>query len=87
MGGPMQNLRWFAIFADQPQATVEVDEPGDILGRFDMAGQLGQIAGRRIKGMWIIRRQGERDDVLRVHGSVPAEISARFYADRRHKAR
>ena len=87
MSDPPPNLRWFAIFADQPQATAEVDEPGDILGRFDMAGQLGHIAGRRLKAMWIIRRAGERDDVLRVHGSVPAEISARFYEDRRHRGR
>jgi hypothetical protein len=83
----MPNLRWFAIFPEQPQATVEVDEPGDLLARFDIASQLGHIANRRIKGMWIIRREGEREDVLRIQGLVPAEISARFYADRRHKAR
>jgi hypothetical protein len=87
MSDTTPDLRWFAIFADQPQATVEVDEPGDILGRFDMAGQFGHIATRRLKAMWIIRREDESDDVLRVHGSVPAEISARFYADLRHKGR
>ena len=38
-------------------------------------------------GMWIIRPEGWRDDVMRVHGSVPAEISARFYADQRHRGR
>ena len=81
------NLRWFVIFADQPGAVVELYEPGDLLARFDIASQLGHIANRKIKGMWIIRPEGWRDDVMRVHGSVPAEISARFYADRRHRGR
>ena len=80
-------LRWFAIFSDQPAAVVELYEPGDHLARFDVASQLDHIANRKIKGMWIVRREGWRDDVLRVHGSVPAEISARFYADRRHRNR
>ena len=80
-------LRWFAIFSDQLETAVEIDQPGDILGRFDMAGQLGHIAGRRIKGMWIIRRDGARDHILRVHGSVPAEISARFWAAKRDSLR
>ena len=81
------NLRWFVIFADQPGAAVELYEPGDLLARFDIASQLGHIANRKIKGMWIIRPEGWRDDVMRVHGSVPAEISARFYADQRHRGR
>ena len=78
----MPNLRWFAIFPEQPQGIVELYEPGNLLARFDMASQFGHIVSRRIKGMWIIRREGERDDILRVHGLVPAEISARFYQER-----
>jgi hypothetical protein len=87
MSHPMPNLRWFAIFPEQPQAVVELYEPGDLLARFDIASQLGHIANRRIKGMWIVRHDSARDDILRVHGSVPAEISARFYEDRRHRGR
>jgi hypothetical protein len=59
------NLKWFAIFSDQPERAVEVDEPGDILARFNIAGQLGHIANRRIKGMWMIRHAGDSDDILR----------------------
>jgi hypothetical protein len=87
MAHPTPNLRWFAIFSDQPERAVAVDEPGDLLARFDIASQLGHIANRTIKGMWTIPREGWRDDILRVHGSVPAEISARFYADRHHRGR
>jgi hypothetical protein len=87
MRGPMPGLKWYAIFADQPQTTVEVDEPGDLLARFDIASQLGHLANRKIKGMWIIRREGENDDVLRVYGRVPAEISGCFYAARRRRER
>jgi hypothetical protein len=85
MAHPTPNLRWFAIFADHPQAPVKVDEPGDLLARFDMASQLGHIEGRRIKGLWIIRREGESQEVLHISGLVPVDISVRFYDARRHQ--
>jgi len=86
---PTPNLTWFAIFSDRPETVVEVEveEGGDLLARFDMVGHLGHHNRRKLKGMWIIRRAGDSDYVLRIHGSVPAEISARFYADRRHGGR
>jgi hypothetical protein len=86
MSHPMPNLKWYVIFWDQPD-TLEIEEPGDLLARFDIASQLGHIARRKFKGMWIIRHSDEGDDVLRMHGVVPAEISAQFYAARRQQAR
>jgi len=83
----MPGLKWYAIFADQPQTTVEVAEPGDLLARFDIASQLGHLASRKIKGMWIIRREAENEDVLRIHGLVPVAISERFYAAQRRRER
>jgi hypothetical protein len=44
--------------------------------------QLGHLAQRKIRGMWIIRHGDEGDDILRTHGLVPAEISERFNAAR-----
>ena len=87
MSYPTPNLRWFAIFAGQPQAPVRIDEPGDLLARFDIASQLGHIEGRRIRGMWIVRREGENEDVLRISGLVPADVGARFYEAMRHRGR
>jgi hypothetical protein len=87
MRGPMPGLKWYAIFADQPQTTVEVAEPGDLLARFDIASQLGHLANRKIKGMWIIRREAENEDVLRIHGLVPAAISEHFHAAQRRRQR
>jgi hypothetical protein len=86
MSHPMPNLKWYVIFWNEPDAEILVNEPGDLLARFDIASQFGHLTGRKIKGMWIIR-QGDKDDVLRVYGIVPAEISWRFYAARRHQAR
>ena len=87
MAHPTPNLRWFAIFADQPEAIVEIDEPGDLLARFDTAMHLGHHGRRRIKGMWIIRGEGDGADVLRIHGLVPVGTSVRFHEARRHQAR
>jgi hypothetical protein len=86
MRPPMRNLKWYVIFWDQPDA-VEMDEPGDLLARFDIASHLGHLDRRRIRGMWIIRHTDQGDDVLRLHGIVPAEISWRFYSAWRQQAR
>jgi hypothetical protein len=87
MSRPMPNLKWYVIFWDQPDVEVLLDEPGDILGRFDIASQFGHIAHRKIMGMWIIRHGDEGDDVLRTHGLVPVAISGRFYAATRQRER
>ena len=87
MAHPTPNLRWFAIFADQPERAVQVEEAGDLLARFDMAADLRHHGGRQIKGMWIIRGDGDGADVLRIHGLVPVGISVRFYEAQRHRAR
>ena len=87
MRPPMPNLKWYAIFWDQPDVEMPIDEPGDLLARFDLASQLGHLARRKIKGMWIIRHEKEDDDVLRTHGIVPPEISARFYTARLNRRR
>jgi hypothetical protein len=38
MSDPTPNLRWFAIFPDQPKAAVQVDERGDLLARREIKG-------------------------------------------------
>ena len=85
MTDPPPNLTWFAIFSDHPEAIVEVEEAGDLLARFDMAAHLRHHDHRQIKGMWINRREGDSEDVLRIDGLVPVGISVRVYEARRQR--
>jgi hypothetical protein len=88
MGRTMPGLlKWYVVYSDQPQTPVELEEPGDVLARFDIASMLGHIDGRKIKAMWIINHADEQDNVIRIHGAVPMPIRRRFDAAKRHRER
>ena len=79
--------KWYATFWAQPETTVEipVDNADELSSRFDGVAAVGHLDRRRVKGMWIVDHATEQDEVIRIHGVVPALISGRFYAIKRRQ--
>jgi hypothetical protein len=72
-------LKWCAIYQDDPQKEVCIEEPAPrdaVLKRFG----LGMHGGRAVVGMWLIDGATEQDDVIAIYGHVPVPIQIRYAA-------
>ena len=77
-------LLWYAVYKDKPQEAPHTEERAPraaVLKRFDDTVKLaGMHDGCAVTGMWLIDGATERSDVIRVFGSVPANIRTRHEA-------
>ncbi len=85
-------IKWYAIFEDNPQREVLVEEVEEgkfraaALKRFEDARTANAIYGRDTRGMWMIDDTMEQGDVIKRHGSVPGNINIRFVERKRRIA-
>lgn len=74
--------KWHAVFLDDSQFSGLKDEEWELeagdIKRFEDAAKSGELDGREIYGMWIIDRDTEQDNVIKIYSNVPTEIRA-FY--------
>ncbi len=77
-------IKWYAIFEDNPQREVLVEEVEEgklraaALKRFENARTANAIYGRETRGMWMIDDTTDQEDVIKKHGTVPGNINVRF---------
>ncbi len=77
-------IKWYAIFEDDPQREVLVEEVeegklrADALKRFEDARKANELYGRETRGMWMIDDMTEQADVIKRHGRIPGNIHDRF---------
>jgi hypothetical protein len=73
--------KWLVIYSDAPELHCEMRQgtrsDREMHGSFTAAAITGQIDGRVVRGMWLLKPGLEQEDVVAVYGRYPAEIHDR----------
>ncbi len=73
----------WAIFADDLASAAPLEIIGNgraELDRLDVIWAARKWGGRLLHALWLIDADSQRGDVIRIYGSVPAEIARRYEA-------